>query len=58
MIVVVVVCLGAMEVDRSRVVDIFELGGVYVVVVVEVGLVQSCVVKLVLWCLNGRVNFL
>ena len=57
MIVVVVVCLGAMEVDRSRVVDIFELGGVYVVVV-EVELVQSCVVKLVLWCLNGRVNFL
>ena len=41
-----VVCLGAVEVDSSGVVDNFVLGGVLVVVVVvEVDLVVGCVVS-------------
>ena len=36
----------------------FVLGGVFVVVVVEMELVVGCVVKLVLYCSNGTGNFL
>ena len=46
MVAVGVVCLGAVEVDSSGVVDIFVLGGVLVVVVVvEVDLVMGYVVS-------------
>ena len=34
------------------------LGGVILVIVLEVELAVECVVKLVLWCSNGRGNFL
>ena len=34
------------------------LGGDFLVVMVEVEVVVECVVKLVLWCLNGREEFL
>ena len=34
------------------------LGGVILVIVLEVELVVECVVKVVLWCSNGRGNFL
>ena len=57
--VVGVLCIGAMEVDCTGVVDIMVLGGVFVVEVVEgVELVVGCVVRLVLWCVNGRGYFL
>ena len=35
-------------------VDLFVLGGVFLVMAVEVQLVVGCVVKLVLWCLNVK----
>ena len=54
MIVVGVFYIGAVEVDCSGVVEIFLLGWFFVVVVVEVELVVECVVRLVLWCSNGR----
>ena len=41
--------------DCTGVVDIMVLGGVFVVEVVEGGeLVVGCVVRLVLWYVNGR----
>ena len=47
------------KVDCTGVVDIMVLGGVFGVEVVEgVELVVGCVVKLVLWCGNGRGYFL
>ena len=53
-----VLCIGAVEVDCTEVVDIMVLGGVFVVEVVEgVELVVGCVVRLVLWCANGREYF-
>ena len=58
MIVFGVVCLGAVEVDCSEVIDTFMLGGVILVIVLEVELGMECVVKLLLWCSNGRGNFL
>ena len=67
MVVVGVLRLGEVEVDCSGKVcfmvegDIFELGGVFVVVVVVVvvegenfELVVDFVVILFMWCLNGR----
>ena len=56
MIVVGVLHIGPMEVECSGVVEIFVLGGFFVVVVV-VELVVGCVARLVLWCLNGRGDF-
>ena len=57
--VVGVLCIGAVEVNCTRVVDILVLGGVFVVEVVEgVELVVECVVRLVLWCANERGYFL
>ena len=54
-----VLCIGAVEVDCTGVVDIMVLGGVFVVKVVEgVELVVGCVVRLVLWCTNRRGYFL
>ena len=58
MMVVAVVCFGVAEVECLGVVDTFMLGGDFVVVVVEVELVVGCVLKLVLWCSNGRGDFL
>ena len=60
MIVVGVLYIGAMEEECSGVFEIFVLGEffVVVVVVVEVELVVGCVVRLVLWCSNGRGDFL
>ena len=58
MIVVGVLYIGAAEVDCSGVVEIFVLGRFFVVVAVEVELVVGCVVRLVLWCSNGRGDFL
>ena len=57
--VVGVLCIGVLEVDCAGVVDFSVLGAVFVVEVVEgVELVVGCVVKrvvrLVLWCVNGR----
>ena len=54
-----VLCIRAVEVDFAVVVDILVLGGVFVVEVVEgeelvVGCVVRHVVRLVLWCVNGR----
>ena len=48
-----------LEVDCVGVVDILMLGTVFVVEVVEgvelvVGCVARCVVRLVVWCVNGR----
>ena len=57
MIMVGVLCIGAVEVDCPGLVDIFVLGRVFVVVA-ELGLVVRCVVRLVLWCLNGTEEFL
>ena len=52
-------CIGVLEVECLGVVDILVLGGVFVVEVVEgVELVVGCVVRLVLWCVNGRGYFL
>ena len=57
--VVGVLCMGMVEVDCTGVVDIMVLGGVFLVEVVEgVELVVGCVVRLVLWCANGRGYFL
>ena len=54
-----VLCIGAVEVDCTGVVDIMVLGGVFVVEVVEgVEQVVGCVVRLALWCANGRGYFL
>ena len=54
-----VLWIGAVEVDCAVVVDIMVLGRVFVVEVVEgVELVVGCVVRLVLWCANGRGYFL
>ena len=53
--VVEVLCIGAVVVGSAGVVDILVLGGAFVVEVVEaVELVVGCVVRLVLWCVNGR----
>ena len=54
-----VLCIRAVEVEFAVVVDILVLGGVFVVEVVEgeelvVGCVVRHVVRLVLWCVNGR----
>ena len=38
--------------------DIFALGGGFLVEVVEVEVVVGCLVRLVLWCSNGRGDFL
>ena len=57
--VVRVLCIGAVEQDCQRVVDILVLGGVFMVQVVEgVELEVGCFVRLVLWCANGRGYFL
>ena len=57
--VVGVLWIGVVEVDCIGVVDIMVLGGVFVVEVVEgVELVVGYVVRLVLWCANGRGFFL
>ena len=54
-----VLCIGAVEVDCTGGIDIVVLGRVFVVKVVEgVELVVGCVVRLVLWCANGRGYFL
>ena len=54
-----VLCIGAVEQDCQRVVDILVLGGVFMVQVVEgVELEVGCFVRLVLWCANGRGYFL
>lgn len=64
MAVVGVVCLREVEVDRLGMVyfivesDIFVLGGVSVVLMMQVKMVVGCVVKLVLWCSNGSGDFL
>ena len=58
-VVVGVLCIGALGVDCVGVVGILVLGGVFVVEVAEgVELVVGCVVRLVLWCVNGRGYFL
>ena len=58
--VVGMLCIGVLEVDCVAVVEILVLGAVFVVGVVE--LVVECVVgrvvRLVLWCVNGRGYFL
>ena len=61
--VVGVLCIGVLEVDCVGVADILVLGGVFGVEVVEgvellVGCVVRLVVRLVLWCVNGREYFL
>ena len=54
-----VFCIGAMEVDCTGVVDNLVLGKVFVVEAVEeVEMVVGCLVKQVLWCANGRGDFL
>ena len=56
---VVVLCIGVVEVDYAGVVDILVLGEVFMVKVMEgVELVVGCVMRLVLWCANGRGYFL
>ena len=58
-VVVGVLCIGALEVDCVGMVGILVLGGVFMVEVAEgVELVVGCVVRLVLWCVNGRGYFL
>ena len=58
-IVVGVFCIGAMEVDCTGVVDNLVLGKVFVVEAAEeVEMVVGCLVKQVLWCANGRGDFL
>ena len=53
--VVGLLCIGALEVDCAGMVDILVVGGVFMIEVVEgVELVVGCVVRLVLWCVNGR----
>ena len=61
--VVGMLCKGLLEVDCVAVVEILVLGAVLVVEVVEwvelvVGCVVGRVVRLVLWCVNGRRYFL
>ena len=57
--VVGILCIGAVEVDSTGVIDIIVLGVVFVVEVVErVELVVGCIVRLILWCANGRRHFL
>ena len=61
--VVGLLCIGVLEMDCVGAVDILVLGGFSVVEVVEgVELVVGCavrrVVRLVLWCVNGRGYFL
>ena len=61
--VVGILCIGVLEVDCVKVVEILVLGAVFVVEVVEgvelvVGCVVGRVVRLVLWCVNGRRYFL
>ena len=58
MIVVGVMYLGAVEVGCSGVGDISVLGGVFVVVGVEMELVVEYLVRLVLWCSDGRGDYL
>ena len=58
-----VLCIGVLEEDCVGVVEILLLGAVFVMEVVErVDLVVGCVVRrvvrLVLWCVNGRGYFL
>ena len=54
-----VLCIGALEVTCTGVVDIMVLSGVFMVEVVEgVELVVGCVLRIVLWCVNGRGYFL
>ena len=54
-----VLCIGLLEVDCVGVVEMLLLGAVFVMEVVEgVDLVVGCVVRLVLWCVNGRGYFL
>ena len=56
---VIVLCIGVVEVDYAGVVDILVLGEVFMVKVMEgVELVVGCVMRLVLWCANGRGYFL
>ena len=53
--VVGVLCIEAVEMDCTGVVDIMVLGWVFMVEVVQgVELVVGCVVRLVLLCVNGR----
>ena len=61
--VVVMLCIRVLEVDCVAVVEILVLGAVFVVEVVEgvelvVECVVGCVLRLVLWCVNGRGYFL
>ena len=61
--VVRVSCMGVLEVDCVGVIDALVLGAVFMVQVVEgvelvVGCVVRRVVRLVLWCVNGRGYFL
>ena len=50
-----VLCIEAVEMDCTGVVDIMVLGWVFMVEVVQgVELVVGCVVRLVLLCVNGR----
>ena len=57
--VVGVLCIGVLEVGCVGVVDVLVLSAVFVVEVVEgMELVVGCVVRLVLWCVNGRGYFL
>ena len=52
-------CMGALEVDCAKVIDIQVLAEVFVVEVAEgVELVVGSVVRLVLWCVNGSEYFL
>ena len=54
-----VLYIGALEVNCVGVVGILVLGGVFVVQVAEgVELMVGCVVRLILWCVNGRAYFL
>ena len=57
-----VLCMGVLEVDSVGMVDILVLGAVFVLVVEGVELVVGCVVRhvvrLILWCVNGRGYFL
>ena len=56
--VVGVLCIGVVEEDCAGVVDILVLGEVFVVEVVEGVQPVRCVVRLLLWCANGRGYFL
>ena len=61
--VVGVLCIGVLEVDCVGVVGALVFGVVFMVKVVEgvelvMGCVVRCVVRLVLWCVNGRGHFL